>query len=92
MKSIKSNRLSGLNLVIYFVLLSLSIVVLSNIWVASNKQIFNPQPFDELRFDRPIIRIYNDVIFYLHEDIIKNNPEVYQKAQRNELLLNLLEM
>ncbi|MCK4700978.1 MAG: DUF2975 domain-containing protein [Bacteroidales bacterium] len=90
MKSFKSIRLSGINITIYFILICLSIVTLSKIWEATNKIIINPQEFNDLKLESPIIRPYDDVFFYLKTEALEEDSALYQKVQRNELILETI--
>ncbi len=90
MKANKSIKLSAVRASIYLLVFSLSFSILSQIWNFSDSLIFSPEELSDLRLDRPIIRIYNDTFFYLHEDIINNDPEVYQKVQQNTLIFKTI--
>jgi len=86
MKLFKSGRFTVLHWIILLVILVLSFLVLANVWDATNKLVFQQQELDGLRLDRPIIRIYHDVFFYLHEDVLRNDPGLYQKVQQSEII------
>lgn len=86
MKAFRLSNFSGVNIIIYLVLLYFAVAMISQIWELGDALVFNPEEFSGLRLDRPIIHIYNDVFFYLHEDILENDPQVYQRVQRNELI------
>ena len=86
MKAFRLSSFSGVNIIIYLVLLYFAVAMISQIWELGDALVFNPEEFSGLRLDRPIIHIYNDVFFYLHEDILENDPQVYQRVQRNELI------
>jgi len=90
MKAFKSIQLTGLNISIYFILIFLSIAILLKFWDFADGIIFNPKELDELKIERPIIRPYNDVFFYMKSESLKSDVLLYQKVQRNEKILEII--
>lgn len=90
MKKVNFVPLSGINLVIYLILIVLSLLILSRLWAFANNIIFKPKEFAELNIERPILRPHYDVFLYLDSEILENDPTRYQKVQRNEFILKTL--
>lgn len=84
MKTFKSLRLSGINVIIYLILIFISFAAISQIWKFADKILINPNEFNDLKIDRPVIRPVKDAVLYLKPKILKNNKILYQKIQRNE--------
>lgn len=90
MKKYNSLKMKSLNVIIYAIMAFTFIAVSAQTWEMADKVIFSPEEFDNLDIDKPIIRPYQDVFFYLNPASLKNDPEAYQKIQRNKLILKSL--
>ncbi len=90
MNKFKSFRLSGINIIINVILIFISFAVLAQIWTFTEKIVINPNEFNNLQIDRPVIRPVKDAILYINPEIIKNDKVIYQKIQRNELIRRTL--
>ena len=90
MKTFKTLRLSGINIVIYLILIFLSFAAIAHIWTFTDKIIMNPNKFNDLKVEKPEIRPMKDAVLTLNPEILKNNEAIYQKIQRNELIRRTL--
>ena len=63
MKAFRLSNFSVVNIIIYLVLLYFAVAMISQVWELGNTLIFHPEELNDLRLDRPIIHIYNDVFF-----------------------------
>lgn len=90
MKAFKSLSISGINIIIYIILIFISIAAISHIWKFTDKILINPNEFNDLKFERPVIRPVKDASLYLNPEILKNNKVIYQKIQRNEIIRRTL--
>lgn len=90
MKAIKSIRMSGINIVIYLILTILSVSVLSQLWKLTDNILLKPKELNELNIDKPVLRPYHDVFFYLDPEMLKNEQSSYQKVQRSSLILKTI--
>lgn len=90
MKTFKSLRLSGINIIIYVILIFISFAAIAQIWNFTNKIIINPNEFDDLKIESPVIRPAKGVELHLNPEILKNDNDLYQKIQRNEFIRKTL--
>ena len=90
MKTLKILRLSGINIIIYLILIFLSFAAIAHIWTFTDKIIINPNEFNDLKVERPEIRPMKDAVLTLNPETLKNNEAIYQKIQRNELIRRTL--
>ncbi len=90
MKPFESIRLSGINVIIYLILIFISFAAIAKIWTFTDKIIINPNEFDDLKIERPVIRPIKDAVLTLNPEILKNNEVIYQKVQRNDLIRETL--
>ena len=90
MKTFKSFRLSGINVIIYLILIFISFAAIAHIWTFNDKVIINPNEFDDLKIENPVIRQVKDAVLTLKPKKKKNNEVIYQKIQRNELIRRTL--
>lgn len=86
MKKFDSLSLSGLNIIIYLILIFLSFAVIVQTWNFTNKIIISPNEFDELKIENPVIRPVKGAELYLNSEILKTDKVIYQKIQRNEFI------
>jgi hypothetical protein len=86
MKKFNSFSLSGINIVIYLILIFISVGSIVHIWVFTEKILINSNKFDDLKIDKPVIRPVKDAVLYLNPEILKNDEALFQKIQRNELI------
>jgi hypothetical protein len=90
MKPFESIRLSGINVIIYLILIFISFAAIAQIWTFTDKILINPNEFDDLKIERPVIRPVKDAVLTLNPEILKNNEVIYQKVQRNDLIRRTL--
>lgn len=90
MKTYKSLRLSGINIIIYVILIFISFAAIAQIWNFTNKIIINPNEFDDLKIESPIIRPVKGAELHLNPEILKSDKVLYQKIQRNEFIRKTL--
>jgi hypothetical protein len=90
MKKFNSFRLSGINIIIYLILIFISFATITHIWNFTDKIVINPSEFDDLKIDRPFIRPVKDAFLFLNPEMLKNDNVIYQKIQRNELIRRTL--
>ncbi len=90
MKTFKSLRLSGINIIIYVILIFISFAAIAQIWNFTNKVIINPNEFDDLKIESPVIRPVKGAELHLKPEILKNDKVLYQKIQRNEFIRKTL--
>lgn len=86
MKKFRSLSLSGLNMIIYLILIFLSFAVIVQTWNFTNKIIISPNEFDELKIENPVIRPVKGAELHLNSEILKTDKVIYQKIQRNEFI------
>ena len=88
MKTIKSIRLTGINIAIYVFLLFLSIAAISKIWKLT-KEIYYPLEAGHLSIPR-IISPANNVFVTLNESDLKNDPLLYKTIHRNAIIYDTI--
>ncbi len=86
MKKSNSYSLLGINIIIYLILIFISFAAIAHIWKFTDKIIINPNEFNDLNIESPVIRPVKDAVLYLNPEILKNDKVIYQKIQRNELI------
>lgn len=90
MKKINSFSLSGINIIIYVILVFISFAAIAQIWNFTNKIIINPNEFDDLKIENPVIRPVKGAELHLNPEILKSDKVIYQKIQRNEFIRKTL--
>ena len=86
MKKINLFGLSGLNIIIYLILIFISFAAIAQIWNFTNKIIISPNEFDDLKIENPVIRPVKGAELHLNPEILKNDKVIYQKIQKNEFI------
>jgi len=88
MKTLKSLKLSGINIAIYAFLLCLALSALAFIWKFTNETYLRPENLKH--HNLLIVNPSNNVFVYLYEEVIKNNDALNKKLQRNVLIYDTI--
>ena len=86
MKKINLFGLSGLNIIIYLILIFILFAAIVQIWNFTNKIIISPNEFSDLKIENPVIRPVKGAELHLNPEILKSDRVIYQKVQRNEFI------
>lgn len=90
MKTIQSIKVAGINVAIYLILTVLIVVIGIHLWGFIKNTIVQHQEFSSLDLEKPMIRPYHDVFFYLDAEKLKADRPLYQKIQFNERLIETI--
>ena len=90
MKNLISKLITFLNVIIIAIIVFISIAIVAQLVEFTNSVIINPKELNYLNLEKPIIRPYHDVFFYLKPELLENDNQTYQHVQRNRIILKNL--
>jgi len=93
MRISKIDKIARISLVFYALLLFVALNILFQIIGFANHILFNPREYEEISLggtDIPIMRPFEDAIFYVNPEALEQNPSLHEKLQNNEYIFETI--
>lgn len=89
MRFSKIDKIARISLVFYALLFFVALNILFQIIGFTNHIFFNPREYEEISLggtDIPIMRPFEDAIFYVSPEALERDPSLHKKLQNNEYI------